>query len=271
MDSLFSCPVCGQPLSNEQILLRCPAGHSFDFSKYHYVNLFLSNQSSDKRHGDDRTMVLARKAFLDAGYYEPLQKAVCGTLASVLPGKGKLLDVGCGEGYYTAAMARTLPSLEVAGVDLSRDALRQAAKREPRLQLAVASAARLPAADGSFDALTCLFAPLEPAEYARVLRPGGFFLRAVVLEDHLMGLKEAVYDRPVPNPAPEDAIPGFSLLSGQDLRYSLSLTDPEAIRSLFRMTPYYYKTGRADQEKLDHLKTLETRIAFRILLYEVSS
>lgn len=271
MVSLFSCPVCGQPLLNEQVLLRCPSGHSFDFSKYHYVNLFLSNQSSDKRHGDDRTMVLSRKAFLDAGYYEPLQKAVCCTLAEVLSGNAKLLDVGCGEGYYTAAMANALPNAEIAGVDLSRDALRQAAKREPRLQLAVASAARLPASAASFDALTCLFAPLEAGEFARVLRPGGYFLRAVVLEDHLMGLKEAVYDRPIPNPAPADSIPGFTLISRQDLRYSLSLTDPDSIQSLFRMTPYYYKTGRADQEKLEHLTALETQIAFRILLYTVDA
>lgn len=267
MESVFCCPVCGGALEAEPGRLFCSGGHSFDRSKYGYVNLFLSNQSARKRHGDDRAMVLSRRDFLDSGAYAPLQEAVCGLLASKLPG-GVLLDVGCGEGYYTAALQAACPQLRIAGVDLSREALRYAHKREARLELAVASAARLPLASSALDALCCMFAPLEPKEYARVLKPGGLFLRAVVLEEHLMGLKAAVYDHPISNPPPQEELPGFQLAARQDLRYTLTLEDPAQIQALFRMTPYYYKTGRADQEKLERLTRLETQIAFGVLLYE---
>lgn len=265
---LFSCPVCGAPLTDDAARLFCPQGHSFDWSKYHYVNLALSNASGGKRHGDDRAMVLARQAFLDAGHYAPLRDAVCALLKERLIGAARILDVGCGEGSYTAAMRTACPDAAVAGVDLSRDALRQAAKRDRRLQLAVASAARLPAADASFDTVTCLFAPMEAAEYARVLRPGGLLVWAVVLEEHLMGLKAAVYDRPVPNPPPVERLPGFRLTARQDIRYELHLTESAQIQALFQMTPYYYKTSRADQEKLLRLEALDTSVAFGLMVYE---
>lgn len=264
----FSCPVCGEALSGEQTV-RCPAGHSFDRNKYGYWNLLLSNQSGKKRHGDDRQMVLSRSQFLEKGHYAPVRQALLEGLQLRTRQGMTILDAGCGEGWYTAWLDHQLQALQpvTVGVDISRDALRQAAKRGLN-HLAVASTARIPMADGSCDSVLNVFSPEELAEFHRVLAPGGLLIRALPLEKHLWQLKTAVYDTPYENPAPVTELPGFRLLRLQDVTYSIHLPCQEDIWSLFTMTPYYYKTGRTDQEKLQALTSLDTDVAIGVLTYE---
>ncbi len=269
MSSFFTCPVCGKPLSGTSTL-TCSQGHSFDRNKHGYINLLLSNSSSKKRHGDDQLMVLSRTQFLEKGYYAPVREAV---LQAILPhavAGMRLLDAGCGEGWYTAYIASCLQTFQplVAGVDISRDALRQAHKRQAGMELAVASTAKLPVADASCQCVLNIFSPEETAEFHRVLAPGGILIRAVPMERHLWGLKSAVYDTPYLNPPPGVDLPGFTLLGRQDVVYDLSLPCQEDIWNLFTMTPYYYKTGREDQEKLRRLDTLEEHVEIAVLSYQ---
>ena len=270
--SIFCCPVCGRALTKQEHALRCEIGHSFDLARKGYVNLLRSNQSHNKRHGDDRAMVAARTAFLDAGYYSPLCRAIAKAAAVTEQNGPVVLDAGCGEGYYTAAVHEALKaagkSPVICGVDISREALIAAHRRDPALQLAVASLADLPLADGCCDVILHVFAPLETAEFRRVLRPGGRLIRAVPLEDHLWSLKCAVYDRPYRNPPPETTLPGFRLVDRQDLISEITLPSQSDIHALFMMTPYYYKTSRTDQEKLAGLSELKTETAFGLLIYE---
>lgn len=267
----LTCPVCGQTLQRTDKTLRCAAGHCYDLARKGYVNLLRSTQSKSKRHGDDQRMVCARTAFLDLGYYAILRDAVAEAACRCTQGDVDVLDVGCGEGYYTAAVLQALARQErrvsVCGVDISRDALVEAHRREPRLQLAVASVSHLPVADASCDLLLNLFAPHDAAEFARVLRPGGALLRAIPLERHLWELKQAVYDVPYENKLADPTLPGFALTRRQSLRTRITLTTSEAVRNLFLMTPYYYKTSARDQEKLQKLDRLETEIAFALLEY----
>ena len=159
----LTCPVCGGVLHREERSLRCGAGHCYDIARQGYVNLLRSNQSKSKRHGDDKRMVAARTAFLDAGYYAPLRDAVAAAAAEFAAGDADVLDAGCGEGYYTAQVLHTLQQQgrtpSVCGVDISRDALICAHRRAPELALAVASIAHLPVADASCDLLLNVFAP----------------------------------------------------------------------------------------------------------------
>lgn len=104
----LTCPVCGGVLHREERSLRCGAGHCYDIARQGYVNLLRSNQSKSKRHGDDKRMVAARTAFLDAGYYAPLRDAVAAAAAEFTADDADVLDAGCGEGYYTAQVLRTL-------------------------------------------------------------------------------------------------------------------------------------------------------------------
>lgn len=267
----FSCPVCGGPLIRGDRTLSCGKGHSFDLARQGYVNLLRSNRSSAKRHGDDRAMVQARTAFLEAGYYAPLREALCELALRYTGEQVKLLDVGCGEGWYTVGLKAALEeqgrTCTAWGIDISREALIQCARRDRTLGLAVASVNALPVPDGSMDLVLNVFAPNDDGEFHRCLRPGGVLLRAVPLEDHLLGLKEAVYDRPYRNPAPEYQPQGFTLLERREVRGRITLKSREEIVSLFRMTPYWYKTGREDQEKLDRLDSLETQIGFCIFCH----
>lgn len=267
----LKCPVCGGLLERTDRTLRCDAGHSYDVARQGHVNLLMSNKSSAKRHGDDKLMVVSRQEFLDAGYYNCLRDGLCALAVRLCGEEVNLLDAGCGEGFYTSAVRTALEksgrTCHAGGMDISKEAVAAAARRDGALTLAVAGINALPVPDGSIDLLLNIFAPEDEREFARVLKPGGLFFKAVPRERHLFGLKAAVYDRPYENPAPVYEPEGFEPVCAEDIDGILKLDDPKYIKSLFMMTPYYYKTGKADQEKLERLTELETEISFRILVF----
>lgn len=266
----LKCPVCSAPLQRVERTYRCESGHCYDIAKQNYVNLLMSNRSSDKRHGDDKLMVQARQEFLDKGYYLFLREEICRLALENLPAAARILDAGCGEGWYTSALRCALEgagkSCEVLGVDISKQALIFAGRRDKALTLAVASISSLPVADESCDMVLNVFAPDSPAEYRRVLRPGGLLMRVMPMERHLYGLKAAVYDSPYLNPPAVYAPEGFELVCRSELRQMIHLDSTGDIQRLFMMTPYYYKTGRGDQAKLEKLTELDTEAEFAIVL-----
>lgn len=270
--SLFVCPLCGGTLQAEEHRRVCGKGHSFDLAREGYVNLLLSQKSRAAHHGDDAKMVTARRRFLERGFYAPLRDALTALCLERAEKGMRLLDAGCGEGYYTAAAASALDAAglapEAAGVDISREAVRQAAKRDRSREWAVASVFRLPVADDSVDLLLSLFAPKAPEEWARVIRSGGTLCRAVPLADHLFELKEAVYDRPYKDTPEPTALAGFRLLRTERVRFSAALPDNAAIADLFAMTPYYYRTSAADRAKLDDLSALIVTADCALWVYE---
>lgn len=266
----FKCPVCGGILDRRERRLLCLKGHSYDFAHQGYVNLLMSKHSGSKRHGDDKLMVLARQSFLDKGYYMPLCDAIKAIALEYCSDSIDMLDIGCGEGWYTAAVKKALTDsgrvCRAVGIDISKDALIQAHKRDAELKLAVASINALPFPDESCDLLLNIFAPNDDKEFYRVLKKRGILLKAVPLEQHLFELKAAVYDKPYENPPAVYAPEGFEVLGRRDVCYALRMDNNEDIKSLFMMTPYYYKTGRDDQRKLDHLSSLETKIEFGVFI-----
>ena len=126
--SLFRCPICSSPLRRGERAYTCPKGHSYDIAREGYVHLLPANQKHSKAPGDDKAMVAARNRFLSAGHYGPLELALRYTGEQVT-----LVDSGCGEGYYTAGVVSALGqdgrTVEAAGVDISKFALRHAARR----------------------------------------------------------------------------------------------------------------------------------------------
>ena len=107
-----------------------------------------------------------------------------------------------------------------------------------------------------------------PAEFARVLAPGGWLLRALPMERHLWELKAAVYDTPYENPPVDDAAEGFLPVSARQLRGTIELPTNEDVQNLFLMTPYYYKTGAKDQQKLARIDSLSVTTEFALVLYQ---
>lgn len=240
--------------------LRCFSGHSFDKAKEGYVNLLMKN-ASGKRHGDDKLMVLARKNFLDKGFYSTLRQRI----SQVLGSGNLVLDSGCGEGYYTSLFAE---DNTVLGIDISKDALKYAAKRCKKATFGVASISDIPVADFSLDAVLNIFAPDSPKEFARILKEGGRLIEVLPLENHLFELKERIYQNPYKNPTPNYEKAGFKIKSVTEVKYKIHLETNEDIEALFKMTPYYYKTSRADQQKVESLETLSLSLEFAIAEYQ---
>lgn len=269
--SLFLCPVCGLPLERYDKICRCTSGHCFDIAAGGYVHLLPANRMNSHEPGDDKSMVAARSRFLAKGYYAPLREALGRLCVQYAPIGAQLLDLGCGEGYYTAGMVQALADAgkqpRAAGIDISKSAVKLAARQSKATEFSVASVFHLPVADSSVDLAVNCFSPLGIPEILRVLRPGGHFLYVVPGKAHLWGLKCAVYDTPYPNEEKETPYSGFHYCEITLVEGNIHLDCAEDIDSLFRMTPYFWKTSRADGDKLQRLTTLDTPISFDIHVY----
>ena len=243
---------------------RCDGtrSHCFDFARSGYLNLGGPRAGE----GDLKEAVQARRAFLDAGYYAPLSDEINAMLDGL--DVKKLLDAGCGEGYYTNRMAE---GRDVLGVDLSRAGIDAAAKRARlnggRAGFCVGSIFALPVRDGSVDAVVNIFAPCSESEFCRVLADGGYLLVVAAGERHLMGLKERIYETAHENLGRADLPSAMKLLEKRRVYREITVEGREMIEALFSMTPYYWRTSRADREKLAALDTLTTEIDFDLLLF----
>lgn len=270
MDSFFSCPLCGGALARDARTCRCPAGHSFDIAREGYVNLLPANQRHSKAPGDDGSMAAARTRFLDGGWYAPLRDVLCALVEQYAPAGAALLDAGCGEGWYTRALGSVIARKggRTAGVDLSKPAVKKAARRCPGAEFTVASVYHLPVADAAADVLVDCFAPLAAAEYARVLRPGGTFLYVVPGPRHLWELKEILYETPYENEEKREEYPGFRYLDVVPVEFRFTLPDRGCIRDLFSMTPYFWRTPPDRAARLETLEHLEVTGQFRVHVME---
>lgn len=259
---MLICPVCGKMLEFQSNTARCAGGHSFDIAREGYVNLLRSSKSGDLI-GDDKASARCRRDFLNKGYYSSLKNALCDAFSQR---QGSVLDICCGEGYYTSALAEN-PNLTVYGFDISREMVRLAAKRGG-CRCFVANLASIPIADGSMDYATHLFAPFQEASFARVLRSGGRLITVIPGQKHLFGLKQALYTTPYENDEQLPVTTELKLLSTRKVTDRIILSSQEDIQAVFRMTPYYFHTSPQDKEKLLPLTQLETPVEFILAEYE---
>ncbi len=274
------CPICGAAMSRSEdgkSLLcaggargnKAPRRHCFDFASGGYVNLAPPSQSLS---GDSREAVASRTRFLEAGYYAPIRDAVCRAVTSFGTG-GLAVDAGCGEGYYTAALAQGCEA--VLGLDLSKFGVDAAAKRARRMGLlnalfAVAGIYSIPLEDGCADSVVSIFAPCAENEFLRILRPAGILVAVGAAEDHMLGLKRAVYDSVYKNTDRADMPQCLALVDKRELRFDIAVDSNAAIRDLFSMTPYYYRTGERDLAKLYALSSLTTEVHVFVDVYRKS-
>ena len=266
----FVCPNCGGKLNINDKSAVCSSGHSFDRARGGYYNLLIGNTGGV--HGDNKEMILARRAFLGAGHYAPLAEFLADQVLKFTPMGGCLLDAGAGEGYYTDMIERALMnrdgSSDVSAFDISKDAVREIGKKNPRISLAVAGSYHMPISDGEFDTIINTFSPLALEETRRVLRQGGHFIMAIPGQMHLFELKSVIYDTPYKNVVADTSLEGFELIVDEPLTYNISLESNEGVRNLFMMTPYAYRTRPSDREKIDRLTRLTCTADFRIFVYK---
>lgn len=248
------CPVCGDELHRTDKSYVCPRNHSFDIAHQGYVNLLAVQQKHSIAPGDTREQVLSRRAFLEAGFYQPISDALI-RAARENGADGEILDVGCGEGWYSARLARAL-NLPLTGLDISKEAVRCAAAKYKDAHWLCATAAHILAADHSAGVLTSLFALTLPEEFRRVLRQDGLLLQVLAAEDHLLGLKSIIYDRLIhreKDSVPE--LPGFQRISSEHIRFEFTV-EGEQVRNLFSMTPHVFRIGKEGALRLARTERL---------------
>ncbi|NLY58782.1 MAG: methyltransferase domain-containing protein [Gammaproteobacteria bacterium] len=242
------CPHCQAPLTADGRTWSCSNGHSYDQARQGYLNLLLVQHKNSRQPGDTPTMLAHRQAFLDGGYYQPVSDRVNQLLGASTP--ASILDMGCGEGYYTDRLARALPDADCTGLDISKDAIIKACRRNRQIQWLVSSSARLPVADASMDAALSIFSPWSWQECLRVLRPEGRLLLVGPHADHLLALRNQLYDQVHPTPELIRDLPeGLRILDDQVLRYPLELP-AEALADLLGMTPHGWRSQPERQQAL---------------------
>lgn len=259
--SVYICPVCRSPLDDTGKTMRCKNGHSYDISAKGYVNLLRAGKT---QRGDDIEMISARRRFLSGGHYAPLCLALCDTVKSI-PYE-TLLDAGCGEGYYTEKICALFDDRQIYGLDISKKAAEKTSSLCKTAHICAASAYDMPYDDDSFDIILNVFSPLALDEYKRVLKHGGRLVMAVPNPNHLIELKQAVYESVFVKEMKSTALDGFDLMNERCVEYKMELSNSE-LKDLFMMTPYYKKTGMKDKQKLDSIDCLDVTASFTVFDY----
>ena len=264
--SILKCPICSQPIRLFNKNYQCPNKHSFDLAKAGYVNLLL--KQSKKSFGDSKEMIQARQLFFSHNFYKPLKEQLTLLLRKINP--PSILDSGCGEGYYTNHLANQLPNSDFYALDISKYAISQATKSKLEINFLVASNQKLPFLDGSLACILNIYSPFDLSEYLRVLNNQGYLILVASGKNHLIELKEVLYDTvKIIEP---DLIASTNLILKESIpiSFTFTLNNRELINSLFMMTPYYFRTSEKDKKKLEQLSTLTLTADFIIYVYNKS-
>jgi len=183
----LTCPLCQQSLAMEENSLKCPNRHSYDISKFGYVNLApQAKQAKDY----DKTSFQNRQVILESGFYQHILDELQ-DLLQTLPEEQTILDVACGEGYYARKIQEKFPNKEIYAFDLSKDSIQLAAKSDQSLAVKwfVGDLAHLPVQDQSMDVLLDIFSPANYHEFQRVLKKEGLIIKVIPTENHLKEIR----------------------------------------------------------------------------------
>ena len=288
--SLFICPLCQSPLQPADDTWRCDGSlhpkqtaHPFDVARQGYVNLLPVQQKKSKAPGDSQQSIDARKRFLNAGHYQPLNDLICQKMAALLTAQKanlnqkekliKWLDIGCGEGYYTKALAQTGMDVLIAA-DISKPAVVELAKTSKALGRLwyqpvkdnsatevikaaaiyplVTSAAHLPLRAHSINGISSIFSPILPEAFNEVLSDAGYLIIAKPDMGHLATMRESLFDDVREHDSEkflQELAPYFQLLETHHISSSLNLS-AEELADLMTMTPYAYRARSEKRQAL---------------------
>ncbi len=270
------CPVCKAALLQQERNLRCENNHSFDAAKQGYWNLLLAHKKRSKDPGDNPEMVQARRQFLEQGFYQPLSDRINQLANKALNNttESNILDMGCGEGYYTARLAEFIDSncqshASITGLDISKHAVKAATQRNKTITWLVASGADIPLPEQSLDLQLVLFSRLMPEAFAKPMKPGSTLLVALPGEQHLIELRQLIYKEV--NTSHFDPIKTldeyFELSHREPVSYRLTLESSEQIESLLGMTPHSQRLRPEAKSCISQLEKLELTVDVNLGLF----
>ena len=264
----FACPICRENLTLVETSLKCNNRHSFDLSKFGYVNLAPQIKQSTNY---DKENFQNRQQILESGFYQVILEVVSDLLSNSKNAK-TILDIGCGEGFYSRKLQESHPDKTFYAFDISKDSVQIAAKSEPNwaVNWFVGDLARLPIKDASMDILLDIFSPANYGEFRRVLSKDGILIKVIPTKNHLKEIRQKVQDQLTNKDYSNQDIKNhfqnnFTILSSK----TASLTKPitaEQLQALLSMTPLLF---HIDQTKIDWSQLTEITIEAEILVGKV--
>ena len=261
----FACPICQENLTLVESSLKCCNRHSFDLAKFGYINLAPQIKQSANY---DKENFQNRQQILEAGFYQAILDAVSDLLASSKT-TTTILDIGCGEGFYSRKLQESHSKKTFYAFDISKDSVQIAAKSEPNwaVNWFVGDLARLPIKDGSMDILLDIFSPANYGEFRRVLSKDGILIKVIPTENHLKEIRQKVQDQLTNKDYSNQDIKEhfqehFTILSSQTASLTKTIT-AEQLQALLSMTPLLF---HVDQSKIDWSQLTEITIEAEILV-----
>lgn len=264
----FACPICQENLTLVESSLKCCNRHSFDLAKFGYVNLAPQIKQSANY---DKENFQNRQQILEAGFYQAILDAVSDLLANSETST-TILDIGCGEGFYSRKLQENHPEKTFYAFDISKDSVQIAAKSEPNwaVNWFVGDLARLPIKDASMHILLDIFSPANYGEFRRVLSKDGILIKVIPTENHLKEIRQRVQDQLTNKDYSNQEIKNhfqehFTILSSQTASLTKTITTVQ-LQALLSMTPLLF---HVDQSKIDWSQLTEITIEAEILVGEV--
>ncbi|CIY78805.1 23S_rRNA m1G745 methyltransferase [Streptococcus pneumoniae] len=261
----FACPICQENLTLVESSLKCNNRHSFDLAKFGYVNLAPQIKQSANY---DKENFQNRQQILEAGFYQAILEAVSDLLASSKTAT-TILDIGCGEGFYSRKLQENHSEKTFYAFDISKDSVQIAAKSEPNwaVNWFVGDLARLPIKDASMDILLDIFSPANYGEFRRVLSKDGILIKVIPTENHLKEIRQRVQDQLTNKDYSNQDIKEhfqehFTILSSQTASLTKTITTDQ-LQALLSMTPLLF---HVDQSKIDWSQLAEITIEAEILV-----
>ena len=261
----FACPICQENLTLVESSLKCNNRHSFDLAKFGYVNLAPQIKQSANY---DKENFQNRQQILEAGFYQAILEAVSDLLSNSKNAK-TILDIGCGEGFYSRKLQEVHPDKTFYAFDISKDSVQIAAKSEPNwaVNWFVGDLARLPIKDASMDILLDIFSPANYGEFRRVLSKDGILIKVIPTENHLKEIRQTVQEQLTKKDYSNQDIKEhfqeyFSIQASQIASLTKSIT-AEQRQALLSMTPLLF---HVDQTKIDWSQLTEITIEAEILV-----
>ena len=263
--SAFACPICQENLTLVESSLKCSNRHSFDLAKFGYVNLAPQIKQSANY---DKENFQNRQQILEDGFYQAILKGISDILATK-PSAKTVLDIGCGEGFYSRKLQEVHPEKTFYAFDISKDSVQIAAKSEPNwaVNWFVGDLARLPIKDASMDIFLDIFSPANYGEFRRVLSKDGILIKVIPTENHLKEIRQMVQDQLTKKDYSNQDIKEhfqehFSIQSSQIASLTKPITE-EQRQALISMTPLLF---HVDQSKIDWSQLTEITIEAEILV-----
>jgi len=262
----LSCPLCHKPLTLEGRSWQCENHHNYDIARQGYVNLLLNPDKASNNPGDSRESLDARRAFLTKGWYRPILDDVLEAIRTYAPGAKDILDLGCGEGWYTAEAFKQMPECTFYGLDISKLGVRMATRYTKDIVWMVGNSKNLPIEDHSLDAIMALFTVVNSDEIARTLKQDGIMVHVTANRNHLIEIKHLIYDE-VFVKSDEHIRQPFDVLESHDLTKTIHIDNREDALNLLKMTPHYYHIRQDKRPVLDELQALDVTIDVKVTVY----